>query len=366
MRYFIFSILTLLLQSSAFAFSYNAIVDPSGKQGSYTTIGAALKAASPNAQEPYIIYIRNGHYREKLTIDKPNITLIGESIEGTVITHDTYAGQKIPGSEQTWGTFQSATLTVIAPDFRAENLTIENSFDFLSNDALDVKATDKIHGTQAVALAINKNADRSAFYKVKISGYQDTLYVNSGRSYFLSSIIKGNVDFIFGAGTALFEKSDIISRTRARKMKTTGYITAPSTNIHNKFGLIFINCRLLREHGVPEDSVPLGRPWHPTTTFPDGRYADPDAIGSSVFIQTFMDGHIARSGWSSMRGTGRDGTKSTIFTPEESRFFEYQNHGPGAVLNSHRRQLSRDRAAEFSRKEILDGWKPSFFTKRDN
>ncbi|MCW8126843.1 pectinesterase family protein [Microbulbifer halophilus] len=356
-------LLSVLLFSSARATpEYQALVDPRTPivENVYHTVSEAVTAAPADSDSPHIIYIRNGRYREKLTVTKPNINLVGESRDGVVLTYDAYAGQKIPGSEETWGTFRSATLTVLAPDFRAESLTVENAFDFLRNDALDKQATERVGGTQAVALAINGRADRSAFRDVKLSGYQDTLYVNTGRSYFLDSVIEGNVDFIFGAGTALFEKSDIVNRKRARDMQTTGYVTAPSTDIANDFGLVFLNCRLLKEEAVPADSVPLGRPWHPTTTFEDGRYADPDAIGASVFINTWMDDHIARDGWDSMNGTARDGSKSAVFTPESSRFFEYKSRGPGAAVNPERRQLDEEEAGNYNREKILDGWEPGF------
>lgn len=119
-----------------------------------------------------------------------------------------------PGSEAKMGTFATATLTVEATDFRAENLTIENSFDFLATDALPSDHTDKVNGTQAVALETGLNSDRAAFRNVRLLGYQDTLFVQAGRSYFVDSVIEGNVDFIFGAGQALFENSDIVTRPR--------------------------------------------------------------------------------------------------------------------------------------------------------
>ncbi|WP_308363997.1 MULTISPECIES: pectinesterase family protein [unclassified Microbulbifer] len=359
MRYLIFFITVFFFCNGSIAQpNYHAVVDPlsSSTKNTYRTIRAALEAAPTAAEKPHIIYIRNGHYHEKLTVDKPNITLLGENRDNTVISHDTYAGQKMPGSEETWGTFRSATLSVYAPGFRAEDLTIENSFDFLANDALAPDATEKVRGTQAVALTLAQNSDRAAFRNVRLSGYQDTLYANSGRSYFLDSEILGNVDFIFGAGTVLFENSDIINRPRARQMTTTGYVTAPSTNIGNPYGLVFLNCRLLKEADVPADSVPLGRPWHPTTTFADGRYADPDAIGASVFINTYMDDHIARDGWASMGGTSRDGGKRTVFEPEGARFYEYQSRGPGAAVNAKRRQLSDEQAVEYTREKILGDW----------
>jgi len=44
------------------------------------------------------------------------------------------------------------------------------------------------------------------------------------------------------------------------------------------------------------------------------------------------------SGWTSMSGN----------LPENARFFEYKNTGPGAVVNSSRRQLSDAEAAKFT------------------
>ncbi|MFC6634391.1 pectinesterase family protein [Microbulbifer taiwanensis] len=360
MRYLIFSTLALFFHSVSAAPDFQAVVDSSGGEASYRTIGAALAAAPAASEKPYVIYIRNGHYREKLTVNRSNIALIGESQKSTLITYGAFAGQKMPGSDETWGTFHSATLTVLAPDFSAGNLTIENSFDFLANDALDRDHPRKIGGTQAVALALDGGSDRVAFRNVRISGFQDTLYANTGRSYFVDSIIEGNVDFIFDAGTALFENSDIVNRRRAGGRMPSGYITAPSTNIDSPYGFVFLRCQLRREDGVPAQSVPLGRPWHPTTDFDDGRYADPDAIGASVFIDTYMDDHISREGWTSMRGTARDGTKSMVFTPESARFFEYLSRGPGAAVNAARRQLSTEEAMHYARDKVLRGWIPPF------
>lgn len=346
---------------------YDAVVAATSgdiAQASYPTIAEALAQAPAQGDEPYVIYLPAGQYREKVLVDKPNVHLIGADRDKTVISYGDYAGMPAPdakpGSGEKMGTFATATLTVEAKDFRAENLTIENSFDFLATDALPKDHTDKVNGTQAVALETGLNSDRSAFRNVHLLGYQDTLFVQGGRSYFVDSVIEGNVDFIFGAGQALFEDSDIVTRPRGTERENVGYVTAPSTDISNAFGLVFLNCRLLKAPGVPASSSPLGRPWHPTTTFPDGRYADPNAIGAAVFINSYMDDHITADGWASMRGTSRDGSKSTVFTPESARFFEYQSHGPGAKSHPLRRQLSDAEAEAYTRDRILAGWKPSF------
>src|SRR3954466_9540249 len=113
---------------------YSAIVDAKfgGKEGDsisgtpqYRSLGAALTGLTANGGPRTIIFIRNGRYHEKLTIDRPRITIVGESREGTVLTYDAAADTPAPGGG-TYGTRGSYTLRIVAPDFRAENLTIEN------------------------------------------------------------------------------------------------------------------------------------------------------------------------------------------------------------------------------------------------
>ena len=79
-----------------------------------------------------------------------------------------------------------------------------------------------------------------------------------------------------------------------------GYITAPSTNINQDIGFVFLESQLLKEEGIHSDRVGLGRPWHPTTTFKDGRYGEPDTIGQALFIKSWMDDHIQKHPWHDM------------------------------------------------------------------
>ena len=67
---------------------------------------------------------------------------------------------------------------------------------------------------------------------MKITGYQDTLFPNAGRSYFYKCEVWGHVDFIFGAGQAVFDDCDIVSRDRGSKTNN-GYVTAPSTEVRS-------------------------------------------------------------------------------------------------------------------------------------
>ncbi|MEO5814519.1 MAG: pectinesterase family protein [Gemmatimonadaceae bacterium] len=321
---------------------YAAVVDAKfiGQDGArvagtatFHTLGAALESAPDSSATTHVIYIRNGRYREKLTVDKANITFLGESRDGVVLTFDATADTPDPDGG-TVGTRGSYTLRITAPDFRAEHLTIENAFDYRANAARPASDPAKVKNTQAVALHLDRGSDRAAFVDCVLSGWQDTLYANAGRASFKQCIILGHVDFIFGAGVAVFEDCDIVSRA-------AGYIAAPSTPPLQRYGFVFIGSRLGREsNAVKPNTVALGRPWHPSS--------NPNVNPSVVYIDCNMDDHILAEAWTQMGGYG----------PEAARFFEYKSHGVGAVQDLKRRVLSDVQASQYGADEVLGGWKP--------
>jgi pectinesterase len=342
--------------------NYDAIVDKNSVvDNSFASVQAALDAAPATANKPYRIYINPGDYYEKIIIAKPNIQLIGADKNTTRIYYNAYAGQQStePGATQgqIWGTLGSATIIIRAANIQVQGLTIENTFDFLTTDALANDDPRRIANTQAVALHLDNGSDRFLARDVRLLGYQDTLFVNAGRSWFDKSVIAGNVDFIFGKGNALFTESEIKTLARGKPGYPHAFLVAPSTNIGSEYGLTFIDCRLTRDQSVPDNSTPLGRPWHPTTQFSDGRYADPNAVGKAVFINSWMDAHITDDGWYSMTGTAKDGEKIP-FLPGDSRFFEFNSSGPGAEKNDKRRQLNEAEIKDYVREKILGDWQP--------
>jgi pectinesterase len=353
----VFTVLMVLALESCVASSwrYDAKVSLSPGQNVFHSVQAAIDAAPEVSARPYRIYIAEGVYREKLRLPKNNIALIGAGRDKTRLVFDDYAGKLASGQMLT--TPGSATLTITGADIRVEKLSIENGFDFLANDKRANDDPQKIAGSQAVALLIDGSADRIRLRDVKLLGNQDTLFVNAGRSWFDKVLVAGNVDFIFGKGNALFTDSEIKTLPRAKPGNPLGYITAPSTAIGDEFGLTFIRCRLTRDPAVPDRSVALGRPWHPTTLFPDGRYADPNAIGKAVFISSWMDAHITSDGWYSMSGSTKEGGRK-VFLPEDSRFFEHASRGPGAEGTYKRRQLIADDLKRYAVEFILGDWRP--------
>jgi pectinesterase len=315
----------------------------------YRTLGAALTGLPANGAARAVILMRKGRYREKLTIDRPRVTLVGEHRDSTVLTFDAVAGTPTP-TGSTYGTRGSYTLRISAPDFRAERLTIENGFDYLANARKPADDPTKVRDAQGVALMLDDGSDRAAFVEVRIVGHQDTLFPNAGRSWFHRCVVAGSVDFIFGAGQAVFDECEIVSRDRGSRTNN-GYVTAPSTPSAVPHGFLFWRSRLTKESpAMAAGSVTLGRPWHP--------FADPEANGSAVFVDCWMDDHIGAKGWDRMSMTDSTGSR-TWWGPETARFFEFGTRGPGAVASPTRRVLGRAEAARHTPAAVLRGWAPS-------
>jgi len=309
--------LLLSLASALSAAGFPALtytVAPDGS-GDFRTVQEAIDAAPDySKQAATVIRIRNGIYREKITIpaNKQKLHLIGESADSTIITWDDYALKKNRAGFE-MGTSATSTVFLYGDDFLCENLTIENAAG--SGPAI------------AQACAITVDADRAAFIGCRFIGNQDTIYTygKHQRQYFLDCYIEGTTDFIFGASTCWFENCVICS-------KANSYITAASTPEGAAFGYVFHRCRLVAAPGV--DSVYLGRPWRP--------------FARTVFIDCELGGHIRREGW---HDWNKPYAHSTCFYAESG------SRGAGAVSQRERASwshgLSDAQLAEYTPENVL-------------
>ena len=338
------------------AYDYDAIVSHSKDTGQmgipvYNSVNKAINFAAEANKKNFRIFIEEGVYHERLSINVPGISLIGEKGKETVIVFNLAAGS-VKGNNDLSGTWFCATVIVSAAGFSAQNIRFENSFDYPANALKPDGGPEKIFDTQAVALMTCGDNDRASFYDCSFVGYQDTLFIDSGRHYFENCRISGHIDFIFGAGQAVFNKCDIISRPRPGEFPS-GYLTAPSTDISKPYGFLFDDCRLLKEKGVDAGSVCLGRPWHPR-----GKLS---CSGSAVFFKCFMDDHIGAKGYDRISSITKEGRKLWFEIKPDSRFFEFESYGPGAIINSGRPQLPLESLHWHTSENIFNGWVPLKF-----
>ncbi|KAG6677491.1 hypothetical protein I3842_14G029900 [Carya illinoinensis] len=275
-----------LLQSSSPASQANIVVATDGS-GDYTTIKDAISAASKRSGSGrYVIYVKQGTYKENVEIKLKNIMLVGDGIGKTIVT-----GSKSVGGGST--TFKSATVAVVGDGFIGRDITIRNTAGAANHQAV----------------ALRSGSDLSVFYKCSFEGYQDTLYVHSNRQFYRECDIYGTVDFIFGNSAVVLQKCNIYGRYPPNKTIT---VTAQGrTDANQNTGISIHDSTVTAASDLkPSQSsvkVYLGRPWK--------------AYSRTVFMKTYLDSFINPAGWMEWSG---DFALKTLY------YGEYANTGPGS------------------------------------
>ena len=336
--------------------NYDIVVDGSctGTDGelvngvpTYKTIQAAVDAAGAvstyaTESERVVILVLAGSYEERLVVNTPNITLIGEDKENTLI-HCYPAqliadgkleadlddeGKPIATSKYEAGgdmKYRCATrIMASATGFAAENISFANDYVYSTNDGKSNKSAD----------AIRVEANNSTFVNVGFESVQDTLLLYSGNQYYYKCEIKGVVDFIYAeaAARALFNDCEIIFVYEPTK--TSGYVCAPKTDANATYGLTFNNCVITSEEGCRGTEYLLARPW--------------GADAYITWINCYLGEAInAYDPYGDMSGN----------MAEDARFYEYGSYGPGYKINVARPQISAEQAEKMVSAQYL-GWDP--------
>jgi pectinesterase len=309
------------------ASAFDAMVSPDGTEKN-GNLQAAIDLAPANGSKPYKILIEPGTYTGQFIVPKGknHIEFIGINPTNTILTYPFNVNEPPAGE-----TYQfNPGLVVAGDDFKAENLTIQNT-----------------SGDHGQALALRADGDRECFENCRIAGWQDTLMVNNGRDYFTNCYVSGRVDFIYGSATAVFDHCEIHSRNG-------GHVTAASTPENQPYGFVFLDCKLTGDSqpwigpdGKPANKrahpmADLGRPWRP--------YA------SVAYIDCWMGDHINPEGWNNWGKVSNEKT---------ARYSEYGSTGPGADPAARvkwARQLTADEAQKITVGSVLggkDNWNPT-------
>lgn len=295
----------------------------------YRTVQAAVDAAPADGTEKTVILIRSGDYEERLVVGKPNISLVGEDRDGVRIhcyPADLYPGDSDYEAGGDMSKRCAVYVTSAAAGFSAENLTFANDYDYGTPDGKSNKSAD----------ALRCDADQAVFVNVRISGVQDSLYMNSGHQYFYRCRIEGLIDFIYSGddARALFDDCEIVF-VYEETHSDSGYVCAPRTAADASYGLIFKDCAVFGEEGLTGGEgtdFRLARPW--------------GSDGYIVWINCYMGSILnAEEPYAEMSGN----------TWQAARFYECGSYGPGYAVNANRPQISPDEAEAMLTTEAL-GW----------
>lgn len=315
-----FLLLTVLSFTFLNASAYDLVVAKDGS-GNYTTVQAALNAAPSASAVPFTIFIKNGKYREKITVSKPFIQLIGESVANVFIYYDDPA--------TILGTQGSASFSINAADFSAFNITFANTYG---------------DGSQAVAVLVN--ADRASFKNCRFLGNQDTLYLKgtgTPRDYFKNCYIDGNIDFIFGSAIAVFDSCIVYAKSRTSA--GSSFITAPNTPTGQNYGFVFRDTKLPNNTGAT--SYYLSRPW-PSPSEAATRQ-------KTVYLSCLLSSHIQTAGWTTWDANTI--TANVYYGEYNSKYFN------GATVDVSQRvpwsyQLTQTDSSTYTFANMFGTWDP--------
>ena len=194
----------------------------------------ALKTAN-SIKATYRIFMHDGTYdlgsTTLTTISGYNISLIGESMEGTVIVNK-------PTVE---GIGETATLLNTGQNLYLQDITLKNAYDYTGGTGRAVCLQDK--GNKTIAK------------RVKLLSYQDTYYSNSqNRFYWEDSEIHGTVDYLCGGGDVYYNRCTFYMEDRS----SGDVLAAPNKPL--KYGYVFLDCTIDGADSQ-KGKYNLARPW---------------------------------------------------------------------------------------------------------
>lgn len=297
--------------------------------------GESINAALDSARAVYAtrhelttIMIEPGTYQEELTIDIPGLTLKNASRKPSIELKNSgvdcdeqavritwyyghgYQYRSMGGTPNYGGSRTrkwNASVLVTAPDFTAENIIFENSFNLYvsekeAQDSLvDISKSDlpwtekerpkkimperpkeigstevqkKAYRERAAAISFTETATNARLISCRAVGRQDVLYGDQGASiYWQGGILQGGVDFIFGAMTMAVDKATIVANINGEKGDKC-YISAGRSGNDDKGerGMLFYKCHIRLANSnelqitnsqelTDNSQVWLARPW---------------------------------------------------------------------------------------------------------
>ena len=267
------------------------IVDRSGSNGGYRTIGEAVEKLDGQADKQ-VLFIYPGTYSERVVIKQLKGTLV---LQGYTCDKMSYRKNEVtityemsqlnlPPHDGVDSNDLASTLSINTDQVQVYNLNLVNTA---------IQTREK---GQAPALSVI--CKTCAFYACSITGHQDTLYANRGNQLYARSHVAGTVDFIFGNARAFFQLCDIES-------VGPGSITA--NGLFDDTYFVFNKAKVF---GSSPTKVYLGRSW--------GEYA------RVVFQSSTLGDIINPEGWTLM-----DPKMDTSHVS----YKEYKNTGPGSAIN---------------------------------
>lgn len=283
-----------------------------------------LALNSANAETGATIFLPNGTYdlgeATGTTISGNNMSIIGQSMEGTIIKNAPNVKSEGLGSADLF--YNTST------GLYMQDLTLQNDLDYYSA------------GASGRAAVLQDNGNQTILRNVAMRSYQDTYYSKSGNYYFEGGLIQGTVDYICGGGNAWFENITLLNKSRSASGQS-GDDTMTAYQGTGKY--IFNNCSVESEC----ETFNFGRSWgdayvvYLNTTIKSGKLVDTRFNTNDMNSAPRFFGEYNTT---DLSGNGKNTPANNVLTTTKGGNFE-------SVLTA-------EEAATYTLESLFAGWDP--------
>lgn len=325
-----------------------------GAGQSYATLQAAIQAASSlrNLDRVYI-KVLPGTYAGPVIVPSvsgaPAITIFGSSGNASDVQIRAALDAKMTGaqyaaaysslfasSDHAYASYKScadkgssAIGTSCATVFLARPARFELAGVTVENTSPHTSATGQ-------AVALETEGDKTHIDDVRLISRQDTFYLKTSsastiaRAYISNAYIEGDVDFVFGRASAVFEN---VTFKSVSDRSSSSYVFAPSTVAKNPYGFLAVNCTFTTDSGFSGSAL-LGRSWdegassgYVAGSTPNGQLVIRDSAISAGFRGSAPWGTAATS---KRVYSGNANSSRNLNDSAYNRFWQFNNAGAGA------------------------------------
>ena len=296
----------------------------------------ALAKATGSAR--FRIFLHNGTYDFKtatLTSVKGNVSLIGESTEGTILRND-------PQAE---GIGVTAILCTGGENIYMQDLTL------MSTD-YERSGNNGEGGSIGRCVVLQENASKAVYKNVNLLSHQDTYYTRATqRAYWEGGKIAGTVDYLCGGGDIFFNGVTLYNNARGNG----DCITAPATS--SNWGYVFSDC-IIDGDADQDGRYSLGRPWQ--------------GAPRAVYLNTTMKILPTGAGWSDMGAVPalfaefNSHTESGALVDCSARKTSFTVNGTSQSV-SYNPVLTQAEAEKYTIANVVggtDNWQPELLTEQ--
>lgn len=295
-----------------------------------------IALASANATGNVKIFLPNGTYdlgQLCLTnISGNNISIIGESMEGTIIVNAPLVENEGIGT--------TATLLNTSNNLYLQDLTLQNALDYYKS------------GSAGRAVCLQDKGQNTICKNVRMLSYQDTYYSNRASNfYWEDSEIHGTVDYLCGDGNVVYNRVQFVNESRSKDGKSGSdvlcapYNTATTADRYN-WGYVFLDCSIKSE----SNDFTYARAW--------------GGESKAQFIRTtILDGSLNASRWTAAgMNVAASAFKEYKTMDAEGNIISPESYVMNFTHSSGNREfetiLTDEEAAQFTIENIYGEWAP--------